>query len=250
MATALARLLYRRAGRQTHDRADLACVPVSAVLGALRPVSDAFPADVHLALQKSFFDLMSRMRLAAMTRRLGRRPRAHELSDQVARDLHTRNQQHAGEHATFEAPRLAELDGGIDRFVDDAMSMRRVIAARSEGRIPLLNSDRQSADVVAYVLRALVRTDEFPHDCPSLSVNATCHAAVRWGQQRVFRVNDMMDCNHASAALPYCDGFFTESSLRALIHQRHTKLSELFPCAVISDATTALDWVESAPVAA
>jgi hypothetical protein len=140
---------------------------------------------------------------------------------------------------------LAELDGGMDLFVDEALSILRVIATRSEGRMPLLNDDRHSTDLVARILRALGRTEEFPHDCPSLYVHATCYAAVRWDQRRVFRGNDMMDFNHASAALPYCDGFFTESSLRALIHQRHTKLSELFPCAVISDATTALEWVES-----
>lgn len=223
---------------------------VSTVLGEQHPVSAAFPDDVQLALQKGLYDLMSRLRLEDMTRLTGKMPRDGNLSDQVARDLHAANQQHAGVHATFEALRLAELDGGIDLFVDDAMSMLRVIAARSEGRIPLLNNDRQSADVVAHILRALVRTDEFPHDCPSLYVKATCYAAVHWDQHRVFRANDMMDFNHASAALPYCDRFITESSLRALIHQRHTKLSELFPCAVISDATRALEWVESPPAAA
>ena len=222
-------------------------MPVSTVLGEQHPISAAFPDDVQLALQKNFYDLMSRVRLSDMTRVTGKMPRDEQLSDQVARDLHAANQQHAGQHATFEALRLAELDGGMDLFVDDAMSMLRAIAVRSEGRMPLLSDDRHSADVVAHILRVLVRTDEFPHDCPSLYVKATCYAAVRWDQGRVFRVNDMMDFNHASAALPYCDGFFTESSLRALIHQRHTKLSELFPCAVISDATKALEWIESVP---
>lgn len=121
---------------------------------------------MQLALQKGFYDLMSRTRLAAMTRLTGKMPRDEQRPDQVTRDLHAANQQHAGVHSTFEALRLAELDGGMDLFVDDAMSMLRVIATRSEGRIPLLNNGRQSGDVVAHILRALVRTDEFPHDCP------------------------------------------------------------------------------------
>jgi hypothetical protein len=250
MATELARTLHRRAGLDTLDSSALAWVPVSTVLGEQHPVTAAFPADVQLALQKGFYDLMSRIRLADMTRLTGKMPRDEHRSDQIARDLHAANQQHAGVHATFEMLRLAELDGGIDLFVDDAMSMLRVIAARSEGRIPLLNKDRQSADVVARILRALVRIEEFSHDCLSLYVKATCYAAVRWDQRRVFRANDMMDFNHASAALPYCDGFFTESPLRALIQQRHTRLSELFPCAVFSDSTLAVEWIESAPAAA
>jgi hypothetical protein len=193
---------------------------------------------------------MSRIRIADMTRLTGKMPRDEHRTDQFARDLHAANQQYAGEHATFEALRLAELDGVIDLFVDDAMSMLSVVAARSEGRIPLLNNDRQSTDFVARILRALVRSDEFPHDCPSLYVKATCYAAVRRDQHRVFRANDMMDFNHASAALPYCDGFFTESPLRTLIQQRHTRLSEVFPCAVFSDPTLAVEWIESAPAAA
>lgn len=250
MATELARMLHRRAGLKTLDRSALAWVPVSTVLGEQHPVSAAFPDDVQLALQKGFYDLMSRIRLADMTRLTGKVPRDAQLSEQVARDLHAANQQHAGVHSTFEALRLAELEGGIDLFVDDALSILRVIAARSEGCIPLLNNDRQSADVVVHILRALVRTDEFPQDCPSLYVKATCYAAVRWDQRRVFRANDMMDFNHASAALPYCDGFFTESPLRALIQQRHTRLSEVFACAVFSDPTLAVDWIESEPAAA
>jgi len=249
MATELARMLHRRAGLDTLDSSLLAWVPVSTVLGEQHPVTAAFPDVVQRALQKGFYDLMSRIRLSDMTRLTGKMPRDEQLSDRVARDLHAANQQHAGEHATFEALRLAELDGGMDLFVDDAMSMLRVIATRSEGRMPLLSDDRHSADLVTRILRALGRTEEFPHDCPSLYVHATCYAAVRWDQRRVFRVNDMMDFNHASAALPYCDGFFTESSLRALINQRHTKLSELFSCAVISEATKALEWVESMPAA-
>jgi hypothetical protein len=105
MATELARMLHRRAGLDTLDSSLPAWVPVSTVLGEQHPVTAAFPDDVQLALQKGVYDLMSRIRLSDMTRLTGKVPRDEQHSDRVARDLHAANQQHAGEHATFDARR-------------------------------------------------------------------------------------------------------------------------------------------------
>lgn len=245
MATELAGMLHRRAGLETFDPSALVWVPISAVLGEQHPVMAGVPADVLLALQKGFYDLMSRMRLADATRLTGAMPREARFADDIARDLQVANEQHAGEHGSFDALRLAELDGSMDLFVDAAISILRVLASRTQDLIPLLADDRLAADVAPQLLRALVRVDEFPHDCPSLFVKATCYAVVRWDQRRVFQSNDIMDFNHASAALPYCDGFFTERALRSMLQQRNTGLTDLYSCAVFSDPALALAWIES-----
>lgn len=245
MATELAGMLHRRAGLETFEPSALAWVPISAVLGEQHPVIAFVPDDVQLALQKGYYDLMCRMRLADATRLTGAIPREARFADDVARDLQAANEDHAGEHGTFDALRLAELDGSMDLFVDAAISILRVLASRTQGRVPLLTDDRLATDVATQLLRALARVTEFPHDCPSLFVKATCYAAVRWDQLRVFQSNDMMDFNHASAALPYCDGFLTDRALRAMLQQRNTRLAELYPCAVFSDPTLALAWIES-----
>lgn len=244
MSTELARLLYLRNGRAVEDRATLAWAPISIVLGEQHPVSKAFPPDVQLAVQKSFFDLMSRIPLRAVTRALGQVPRDAEQSIRAAADLHKANVQHAGEHATFESLRTAELDGALELLVDDAALVMDHIAsgaARRPEAPPA--STRVPAQFVVGILRALSRTAEFASECPSTYVSATCYAAVRWDKHRVFRANDFMDFHHASAALPYCDAFFTETPLRVLLRQRHTRLSALFPCAVIDDAVEALEWL-------
>lgn len=246
MSTELARLLYLRNHRVVEDRATLAWAPISIVLGEQHPVSEALPPAIQLAVQKSFFDLMSRIPLRAVTRALGRMPRDAEQAKRAASELHNANMRHAGEHATFEGLRMAELDGALELFVDDAgFVLDHLVSGAARRPAAPPDSTRIPGQVVMGVLRALSRTPEFASECPSIYVSATCYAAVRWDRHRVFRANDSMDFHHASAALPYCDAFFTETPLRVLLQQRHTRLSTLFPCAVMDDAFEALEWLSS-----
>jgi hypothetical protein len=65
---------------------------------------------------------------------------------------------------------------------------------------------------------------------------------------RRFTSSDLYDFEHASAALAYCQLFFTEDWLHSTITVRHIPLDQLFHCRVASDisgANEALNIMEA-----
>lgn len=70
---------------------------------------------------------------------------------------------------------------------------------------------------------------------PSLSIGASLHAIKRWKSQSKYHVNDLFDIYHAKVALPYCDYFFTERTLKNFLTDDFLKLDKVFCCEVIYD---------------
>jgi hypothetical protein len=60
----------------------------------------------------------------------------------------------------------------------------------------------------------------------TLHIHAALHAAFRWDKARRFTSNNLYDFEHASAALAYCQLFFTEDWLHSTITARHTEAPE------------------------
>jgi hypothetical protein len=58
---------------------------------------------------------------------------------------------------------------------------------------------------------------------------------------RKYKITDVHDIGHATAALPYCDIFLTEHSLRHLLTRQDLGLDRQFKCIVISDTKVAID---------
>ena len=84
------------------------------------------------------------------------------------------------------------------------------------------------------------RLNKLTSELPSLRVSAGLHAALRWDKTRKYKRNDLHDFHHAVAAIPYCDYFFTEHSLRQLLAHNGLRFSELFPCQTISSVADSL----------
>ena len=80
---------------------------------------------------------------------------------------------------------------------------------------------------------------------PTPHIGAVCHAAFRMDKQRKITGNDLYDFYHATAAAPYCDAFFTERPLRALLIQDRFNLCEEFSCVIESKLPDALSWVKN-----
>jgi hypothetical protein len=89
------------------------------------------------------------------------------------------------------------------------------------------------------------RYNKLTKELPSLWIDAGFHAAFRWDENRKFKANDMPDFRHAVAAIPYCDFFLTEHSLKHLISDKRLRLETLYPCKTFSDASLAAEALAS-----
>jgi hypothetical protein len=85
---------------------------------------------------------------------------------------------------------------------------------------------------------------------PTIHIFSTLYAAVRWDKKQKFQDNDFYDFRHATAALPYCDYFFTEKRLAHLLMQNLLGLDKFYQCTVHSkekEAISCLHKLETSP---
>jgi hypothetical protein len=78
---------------------------------------------------------------------------------------------------------------------------------------------------------------------PQYHIMGVIHATIRWMRRR-HQVNDLMDHDHATAALPYCNAFFTERDLRGILARGQFHLDQAYGCRVISDPKEAPTYLE------
>lgn len=75
---------------------------------------------------------------------------------------------------------------------------------------------------------------------PTAQIVAGLYAAIRWQRQRAFVASDFYDFYHATAALPYCDVFLTESFLGTLLTCPPLDLARIFDTTVVWDEADAV----------
>jgi hypothetical protein len=71
------------------------------------------------------------------------------------------------------------------------------------------------------------------------------HAAFRWNKGRQFESNDFFDFYHAAAAIGYCQAFFTERSLRAVVTEKNVALDSFHGCHVESSVPAAVSYLRN-----
>lgn len=249
MATEVAHYFHERLGHDVHPLDALVWSKASCALGILHPVPPDFvPPDVALAIQKGVFDETWEVSLTAMVDTIGESPVPpnDDLEAGAAR-LNAENDGHAHEIRSFRQALKAEVRGVASCF-DTTL---REVAHRLEGRLgvvaPGANSDEWRAilDLLAAVIAAELDKGTEPTRLPSLAIEAALHASNRWDRQRRLDAHDLLDFRHASAALAYCDAFFTEKPLRTMIEQKHIALDRRFRCPVRATVADAADYVET-----
>ncbi|MBK9579809.1 MAG: hypothetical protein IPO40_22300 [Fibrobacteres bacterium] len=80
---------------------------------------------------------------------------------------------------------------------------------------------------------------------PFIDIESSIAADIHTDKQRPSKENDTYDKSHASAALPYCDYFFTEKNLESIINKRKKPLSLVYDCKTISSPNEVLSILQS-----
>jgi predicted nucleic acid-binding protein len=220
-----------------HSLDDLVWTKVAYVLGFSSPTLDILPEDVDIAVQKAFIDQMWGLSFADMLEVLGNNaasmPQMHDYSENLNRGKFA----HLEDHSSFSDLFLVELVGVLDAYEPVIIDlMRHLFEANKEAN----HDPKEAASALANTIRERFRSNKITNELPSFRVYAGLHAAVRWDTKRKYKANDAHDFHHAVAAVPYCDFFLTERSLRHLVNDKNLQFPSFFRCRTFSDASEAI----------
>lgn len=238
----------KRTTKSLHPLEHLVWCKLSYVLGFEHPTGTPFDAATELAIQKAFFDRMWTIPLTEVVRRLDNARDAADF-DVLARRLNDGNALHSGDLRSFKQTYSAEIRGLVDLYgpvmmdVVEAMGRKQGIRAEYKSEKDRLDDITQHKSLLVIALER----DLAPDILRTIHIQACLHAAVRWNKRRQLKGNDLFDFHHASAALAYCDGFFTEASLKTLICQNHLSLNKRYECRVIASVDEAAEYVAKIP---
>jgi hypothetical protein len=235
-------------GTSVYPLRELAWLKLSYVMGFFHPTKMAFDAATNLAIQKAFFDHMwDNSSLVQMCSHLGDAfVRADPLHfRQTSANLNEQNQVHAADLKSFRKTYKDEVVGVLDLFAGTLAQILAPMLPPEAGPLPAEGS-AERAEVDRQCLSLLIgalETEGGRKTMRSLHIKSLLHAAVRWNKKQAMKPNDLFDFDHAAAAVGYCDAFFTDGPLRAILARRDLGLKEDFGCFISSDATECLRYL-------
>lgn len=231
-----------------HPLHHLVWTKLAYALGFMHPSSPALDAATDLAAQKAFVDLLWTISLADVVTNMGQ-GMPLELTDysEVATRLNVMKVLHPRKGRSYAQTYLTELRDQIGDLGNAVMEIVSELAAKPGGRSPPHGS-AEWADIWkmwnGILFNALRKKGPAGTQLRSLHINTSLHAAFLWDERRRFESNDIYDLEHAIAALAYCQAFFTERPLRAMVTARHVALDKLYGCTVMSEISEAIGYLQ------
>lgn len=246
-ATELAHFLHSAlAPGEMHALNDLVWTKLAYVLGFMYPQGTPLSAAQQLGMQKMFVDHMWTISLREMVDHIGGLPLPDlRRFETLAETLNELNAKHSGELQTFELTYENEVHGILDAFMEESVDIAEQMRQMEfgEGQIPSPEQREKQGRQLHNLLFAAFKRDATKQALRTLHILATLHAAIRWNRQQRLKANDFLDFQHATAALGYCDAFFTERSLRSLVTARHVALDKRYKCQVGSSSEDAVAYL-------
>lgn len=221
---------------------------VSYLLGLTSFESKLFSREDERVIQKAFVDQMWTFSLTDIIDKLGmeallRMPRINDISKQLNVD----KVKYSHENNSFKQIFMSEVAGILDVIKPDIQEMLVYIYKEQFNKEPDATEleSFKSEEMFANVIYNVVDSNKIGLYLPTLIIIAKLHAGVRLDIQRKYRKNDQIDFQHASAALPYFDYFFTERSLMDLIKRKNINLQNVYHCRVFARSVEVLESLKS-----
>lgn len=244
-------VLMRMGVQGVHSMQELIWTKVCSVYG------DRYPHWPDLQLsedevfdrQRLYFDFVWEKSVIEVIETLGEtRPRSDAfvaVSDEINRE----NKISAHEPTNLKAAYDIELRGAIEAAAANAAQIILEVVDPCDGW-PMFSSsaDQHARETGAKQLLydGFINGDAKDH-IRSLHIFASIHAAWRRDNRRQIKPNDSYDCQHATAALAYCDAFFTEKDLRDVISRNVLGLGSVNGCKAISDIDLTVEFLKQIP---
>ncbi|MEJ0024940.1 MAG: hypothetical protein WDN01_02835 [Rhizomicrobium sp.] len=216
--------------------------------GYLHPQIAGWTPEQELAFQKDFLDKMWDKPLVEMATAIGDTGwEQREDFERLARALNQGNADHLRDIRDFKQTYQLELKGVIDLYGDVAADVVCDMAVANNVAPPRRGSSewKATANACKNVLFAGFAQERTRTALRTVHIQTCLHADLRLNKRRKFVANDFYDFNHAAAALGYCDAFFTEGSLRAMVTAKHVALDKRYGCRVTDDVEEAAQILEA-----
>ena len=214
------------------------------IIGFVTPDLYELPTEQNIQIQKKFADYMWGLKLMDYLNVMGAEKAAARKSSfpDISSQLNQGKFNSANEHKSFKSLFLSEVRGVLDVHEPEFAEIVQDIFERDTGN--QLDEQTKSKDASGRLVGNLIynafRLNRVTDQFPSVRVAAGLHAALRWDRSRKYKANDLFDFRHAEAALPYCDYFLTEHSLRQILKDGNLKFLKFFSCKVCSEPADAL----------
>lgn len=239
--------VYGKTEDHAYNPSQLVWTKLAYNMGYITPVNKNIEESLDRILQKSFFDQMWQVSLSDMIHvmRSNGGP-INTLFPDNSSSLNNGKFSHIDENRSFEQMFLSELAGLLDFYKPLLLEVCCHMYQKKTGKSLTKEEIETMEDksLIANMIYNLFRLKKITTELPSYRVTAGLYAAVRWDKKQKFQANDMHDFRHASAALPYCDYFFTEKRLSHLLTQKLLSYDKMYSCIVkssLKDAVTILE---------
>lgn len=244
IATEIAHFLYANTGHTVHPLESLVWSKLANVLAVHHPIARAFSAEDQVLIQKAFFDHTWRLSLAEIMEVIGDQAGPECSYPALAKRLNQEKAAHVDEMSSFSEVYRAEIFGILDAAAPIAYDVLLKMAM-DKGITPAIPDEREAAirEILAF-LRAVIEKPQVKRALPTLHIEASLHAALRWNRTQSFDANDFYDFKHAAAALGYCDFFLTDGPMRTLLTQKHLAARHQSSCRITSSIREAAAWLE------
>lgn len=216
------------------------------IMGMVHPHNTQFDLPTELAIQKTFFDYMWTRPMSRMVDAVADVEIPGSDWSELSNKLNVANAAHAGSLRSYRQTYKAEVRGIVDLMGDAAVAAFIAVSAEMGAPPGQMTTGMRKEIEIGWknIIATKMEEGTAQSQLASLHIPASLHASLRWNKQQKLASNDIFDFQHATAAVAYCDAFFTERSLSNMIKQNHLRLDREFDCFVTSDVGEALAWVE------
>jgi hypothetical protein len=218
--------------------------PASHFIGMPHAKIDGWSDDANLKQQKLWLRFTQHLRFSDMLEQASSIQRAerdnwqHTMSKNIMCDL-TRDRLRS-----LKATYKIEAGSSTDLIANDISGFAASLYDRGiRSSLGPETSGAELAASLASIITTGLTMERITTDFPQYHIMGVIHATIRWMRRR-HQGNDMMDHQHATAALPYCHAFFTERDLRDTLTRGPFHLDRMYGCRVISDPEDALEYLE------
>lgn len=169
------------------------------------------------------------------------------FENQVTKILFEGRDKYSGEFDDFEDLLGKEIYGSLelskerikDLLDDYFIDYEKGTSIVADSFLELKGNERENRMLII-LTKSIIESKKYSI-LPSVTIGAGIHSLKRWEKNSKYKRTDAFDVMHAQVALPYCDYFFTERTLRGLIKDNHLKYDKEFCCEVLSNPKEAYD---------
>lgn len=204
------------------------------IMGMVHPHNTPFDMSTELAIQKAFFDYMWTLPMSRLVDAVSDVEIPGQDWTELSNKLNIGNAAHAASLRSYRQTYKTEVRGIVDVVGDAAVAAFIAVSAEMgapPGRMTtVLRNEIETSwkNIIAIKMEEGTAQSQLA----SLHILASLYASLRWNKQQKLDSHDLFDFQHATAALAYCDAFFTERPLSNMIKQNHLRLDSEFDCFV------------------